>query len=33
MTINLKEVQRLAANAEELAVFVEDCCVAKTISK
>jgi hypothetical protein len=33
VTINLQKVQRLAAYAKELAVLVQDCHVAKTVSK
>jgi hypothetical protein len=31
MTINLEKIQCLAADAKELAVFVEHSCMAKTI--
>ncbi len=33
MTINLEKIQCLAADAEELAVFVEHSCMAKTITE
>ncbi len=33
MTINLEKIQCLAADAEELAVFVEHSCMAKTVMK